>query len=175
MSAYMGGTRGSGVLASAGDVLEMSVVRVVGGVCEICMSLTRGGVGGVGGEWVTRLGLGFTSSGGTWGKWEVFWLRWCGWCWGRVVERLGPGSERVGWCVMYVCVVSLDYLCSWHVQVYVYCARRNPAHLRCTQCSFLLHLIDIYFLTCIWLRQISQIQTCLRVVVGPGLVWTSPA
>ena len=31
VSAYMGGTRGSGVLASAGDVLEMSVVR--GAVC----------------------------------------------------------------------------------------------------------------------------------------------
>ena len=32
VSAYMGGTRGSGVLASACDVLEMSVVRGVGGV-----------------------------------------------------------------------------------------------------------------------------------------------
>ena len=32
VSAYMGGTRGSGVLSSAGDVLEMSVVRGVGGV-----------------------------------------------------------------------------------------------------------------------------------------------
>ena len=31
MSAYMGGTRGSGVLASACDVQEMSVVRGVGG------------------------------------------------------------------------------------------------------------------------------------------------
>ena len=30
-------------------------------------------------------------------------------------------------------------------------------------------------LTCICLWQISQIQTCLRVVVGPGLVSTSPA
>ena len=29
----MGSTRGSGVLSSAGDVLEMSVVRDVGGVC----------------------------------------------------------------------------------------------------------------------------------------------
>ena len=27
LSAYMGGTRGSGVLSSAGDVLEMSMVR----------------------------------------------------------------------------------------------------------------------------------------------------
>ena len=37
MSAYMSGTRGSGVLSSADDVLEMSVVRGVGGVCDICM------------------------------------------------------------------------------------------------------------------------------------------
>ena len=66
VSAYMGGTRGSGVLSSACDVLEMSVVRGVGGVCDMCMWLTRGGVGGVGGERVTLLGLGFTNSGGTW-------------------------------------------------------------------------------------------------------------
>ena len=31
----MGGTHGSGVLASAGDVLEMSVVRGVCGVCNM--------------------------------------------------------------------------------------------------------------------------------------------
>ena len=30
------------------------------------MCLARGGVGGVGGELVTGLGLGFTKSGGTW-------------------------------------------------------------------------------------------------------------
>ena len=38
-------------MSSATDVLWMSVVRgmkVVGGVCEMCMCLTRGGVGGVG-------------------------------------------------------------------------------------------------------------------------------
>ena len=35
VSAYMGGTHGSGILASAGDVLEMSVVRGVGGVCAM--------------------------------------------------------------------------------------------------------------------------------------------
>ena len=33
VSAYMGGTRGSGVLSSAGDVLEMSLVIGVSGVC----------------------------------------------------------------------------------------------------------------------------------------------
>ena len=37
VSACMSGTRGSGVLYSAGDVLEMSVVRGVGGVCDMCM------------------------------------------------------------------------------------------------------------------------------------------
>ena len=70
VSAYMGGTRGSGVLASAGDVLEISVVRGVGGVYDMCMCLARGRVGGVWGEWVTGLGLGLTN-GGTWGKWDM--------------------------------------------------------------------------------------------------------
>ena len=71
--------------------------------------------------------------------------------------------------------MSLDSLCRWQVQVSVYCAWRIPAHLRCTQCSILLHLMDICFLTCICLWQISQIQTFLFKVVGPGLVSTSPA
>ena len=44
VSAYMGGTRGSGALSSAGDELEMSVVRGVGGVCGMC--LARGEVSG---------------------------------------------------------------------------------------------------------------------------------
>ena len=42
---YMGVTRGSGVLSSACDVIEMSVVRGVGEVCNMCMA--RGGVGGI--------------------------------------------------------------------------------------------------------------------------------
>ena len=71
--------------------------------------------------------------------------------------------------------MSLDSLCRWQVQVSVYCAWRIPAHLRCTQCSILLHLMDICFLTCICLWQISQIQTFLFRVVEPGLVSTSPA
>ena len=33
----------------SGDVLEMSVVRGVGGVCDMCMCLACGGVEGVGG------------------------------------------------------------------------------------------------------------------------------
>ena len=48
VSAYMGGTRGSGVLSSVGDVLEMIVVKGVGGVCDMCMCLARGGLRGVG-------------------------------------------------------------------------------------------------------------------------------
>ena len=36
VSACMSGTRDSGVLSFTGDVLEMSVVRGVGGVCDMC-------------------------------------------------------------------------------------------------------------------------------------------
>ena len=48
-------------------------------------------------------------------------------------------------------------------------------HLRCTQCSILLLLMNICFLSRIRLWQISQIQSCLCVIVGPGFVSTSPA
>ena len=60
MSACMSGTRGSGVLSSTGDVL----LRGVGGVCDMCMCLAWGGVGG---EWMRELGLGFTNPVGTGG------------------------------------------------------------------------------------------------------------
>ena len=63
VSACMIGTRGSGVLSSTGDVL----VRGVGGVCDMCTYLARGGVGGEGGEWMRELGLGFTNPLGTGG------------------------------------------------------------------------------------------------------------
>ena len=45
------GTRGSGIVSSADDVLWMSGMRgmgIVGGVCEMCMCLAWGGVGGEG-------------------------------------------------------------------------------------------------------------------------------
>ena len=51
VSACMSGTRGSGVLSSTCDVLEMSVVRGVGAVCDMCMCLARGSVGGEGRGW----------------------------------------------------------------------------------------------------------------------------
>ena len=70
--------------------------------------------------------------------------------------------------------MSPDSLFRWQVQVSVYCAMRIPAHLRCTQCSILLYLIDICFLACICLWLMSQIQTSLCVVVGPGFVSRSP-
>ena len=85
MSACTSGARGSGVLPSTGDVLEMNVVRGVGGVCDMCMCLARGGVGGEGVEWTREFGLGFTNPVWTGGILDmcVFWLRWCGWCrWG---------------------------------------------------------------------------------------------
>ena len=50
VSACMSGTRGSDVLSSTGDVHVMSVGRGVGGVCDMCMCLDRGGVGGEEGD-----------------------------------------------------------------------------------------------------------------------------
>ena len=46
---HVGGTRGSGIVSSAADVIWISVVRGmrgVGEVCEMCMCLARGSVGG---------------------------------------------------------------------------------------------------------------------------------
>ena len=105
VSACMSGTRGSGVMSNTGDVLEMSVVRGVGGVCDMCMCLARGGVGGEGGEWMRELGLGFTNPVGTGGVLDVCLCFGCGGVgacrWG-VGRGLGPGSGAVGWC--YVCM-----------------------------------------------------------------------
>ena len=42
---YVGGTHGSGIVSIAG-------MRAVGEVCEMCMCLARGGVGG---EWIRGL------------------------------------------------------------------------------------------------------------------------
>ena len=46
--AYMAGTHGLGVLSSVGGVLEMSLVRGVCGVWDMCLCFGCGGVGGVG-------------------------------------------------------------------------------------------------------------------------------
>ena len=70
----MSGTRGSGVLSSTGDVL----VRGVGGVCDMCMCLARGGVGGEGGEWMRELGSSFTNPRGTGGVLDMCLCFGCG-------------------------------------------------------------------------------------------------
>ena len=64
----MSSTSGSGVLSSTCDVL----VRGVGGVCDMCMCLARGGVGGEGGEWMRELGLGFTNPVGAGGVLDIY-------------------------------------------------------------------------------------------------------
>ena len=38
---YVGGTRGSGIVSHAYDLLGISVVRGMRGVCEMCMCLAR--------------------------------------------------------------------------------------------------------------------------------------
>ena len=74
VSACMSGTCGSGVLSSTGDML----VRGVGGECDMCMCLARGGVGGEGGEWMRELGLGFTIPVGTGGVLDMCLCFGCG-------------------------------------------------------------------------------------------------
>ena len=101
VSVCMSGTHGSGVLSSTGDVLEMGVVRGVGGVCDMCMCLDRGGVGEEGGEWMRELGLCFTNPVGTGGVLDVCLCFDCGGVGGEWVGGLDQGQERWGG-VMFV-------------------------------------------------------------------------
>ena len=90
---------GSGVLSSTGDVLEMSVVRGLGGVCDMCMCLAQGGVGGEGGECMRESGLGFTNPVGTGGVLGMCLCFSCGGVGGVCREWVGSldqGRERWG-------------------------------------------------------------------------------
>ena len=90
---------GSGVLSSTGDVLEISVVRCVGGVCDMCMCLAQGGVGGEGGDCMRELGLGFTNPVGTGGVLDACLCFGCGGVdgvGGELVGGLDQGRERWG-------------------------------------------------------------------------------
>ena len=75
MAWRVSGARGSCIVFSVAAVLGMIVVRGmrgVGGVCEMSMCLSRGGIGGGGGgEWMRRLGLNFTNPMGTGGVLDV--------------------------------------------------------------------------------------------------------
>ena len=77
---------------ACGDVL----VRGVGGVCDMCMCLTRGGVGGEGGEWMRELGLGFTNPLGTGVVLDMCLCFGCGGVGGEWVGGLDRGRERWG-------------------------------------------------------------------------------
>ena len=75
------------------------------------MCLARGGVGVVGGEWVTGLGLGFTNSERTWGNWDMCLCFGCGGVGGVEGEWVG-GLGQEGWSgLRSVCDVSQDLLC----------------------------------------------------------------
>ena len=56
-------------------------MKNVGGVCDMCMCLARGGVGGEGGEWMRELGLGFTNPVGTGGVLDMCLCFGCGGLW----------------------------------------------------------------------------------------------
>ena len=100
MSACMSDTRGLCVLSSTCDVL----VRGVGGVCDMCMCLARGGVGGEGGEWMRELGFGFTNTVGTGGVLDMCLCFGCG---GVGGEWVGVWT-RVGGVVLCLCESGLS-------------------------------------------------------------------
>ena len=123
---HVDGTRGSGVVSSAADVLWMSVVRGMRGLCEMfmCMCLAPGGVGREGSEWMRGLGLGFNNPVGTVVVSDVYLYFGCGavgGVGGEWIVGLDHGLEGWGG-VMSVRVVSMDFMCRWQVQVSVYCA-----------------------------------------------------
>ena len=112
MSACMRGTRGSGVLFNTGDLLVMIVVRGVGGVCDMCLCLARGGVGGERGEWMRELGLGFTNPVGKGGVLDVCLYFGCGGVGsvdGESVGALTKGGS--GGVVLCLCEVGVWILC----------------------------------------------------------------
>ena len=87
---HVGGTSGSGIVSSA--------LCLVGGVCEMCMCLTRGGVGGEGGEWVRGFGLGFINHVGPGGVLDVCLCFGCGGVGGEWVGGLNQGLEVLSLC-----------------------------------------------------------------------------
>ena len=101
---HVGATRGSGIVSSTADVLEMSVVRViigVVGVCVMCLLGARRRRGGMEERIVFGL-YQLCGNSGSVGRVSLFGLRWCGWCRWGVGRGLGPGFGGVGW--YYVCV-----------------------------------------------------------------------
>ena len=140
VSACMSGTRGSGILSSTGDVLEMSVVRGVVGVCDMCMCLARGGVsewenwvwaerccwslwhvyvfGSGRCEWMRELVLGFTNPVGIGRVLDMCLCFGCGGVGGVGREWLGAwtrgGSSGVVLCPG-ICVLCLADTCTFEV------------------------------------------------------------
>ena len=85
IAGHVVGTRGSGIVSSAVDMLSMVCgMSGVGRVCEMC--LARGGVG------VRGLGLDFINHVGTW-RWVLDVCLGCGGVCGEWVEGLDQGLE----------------------------------------------------------------------------------
>ena len=80
---------------------------------------------------------------------SVFGLRLGRWAVDRGLDqgREGGGGKQL----LCLCELGVRILCVDSRSRYLYIVLGIPAHLRCTQCSILLHLIDICFLPCICL------------------------
>ena len=124
------------------------------------------------GEWMRGLGLGFTNPVGTGGVLGVCLYFGCdgvGGEWVGAWTRVGSGGV-----VLCLCEERFWILC-------IYGRSRYLCNVLADTCTSEVHPVFNpvapygYLLSDIVLWQISQIQTRLFIVVGPGLVSTSPA
>ena len=108
----------------------------------------------------TRIGFGFSQSCGNRGSLYI-----CLCCGAVAGKWIGSLDQNLGgWCC--VCELRVWILC---VGARYRCLILYQADT-CTQCSILLHRIDICSLPCICSWHVS---ICLCVVVGPGFIPTS--
>ena len=86
----------------------------------------------------------------------------------------GMGQCLGGWgVVICVCVLRVWIICVDGKSRYLYIVLGGFLRILCAPSVQSCCTLSISTCMCLW--QISQIQTCLRAVVGPGLVSTSPA
>ena len=83
-----------------------------------------------------------------------------------VSHEWAGGLGQGGWC--YVCVVSLDSLCWWQVQVSVYCARRIPAPSVQSYCNLINHFYEEHYQP----SSGSAWPACQKIVIGPLILGT---
>ena len=82
--------------------------------------------------------------------------------------RLEPGSGRVGWYYVCVCCESGLFVLM-QGQVSVYCARRIPAHLRCTSVAPYRYLLPNLYLSVVYMANPDLFVCGSRTWIHPDI------